>query len=70
MFSRPLKSGWKPAPSSRSGERRPLTVTVPALGRITPVISLRMVLLPDPLVPITPTDSPGLTWKLMSFRAW
>ena len=35
-FSRPLSSGWKPAPSSSSADRRPLTVTDPLLGEQDP----------------------------------
>ena len=33
MFSTPVRSGWKPAPSSRRGATRPLTSIVPEVGR-------------------------------------
>ena len=33
MFSRPVMSGWKPAPSSMSDATRPWAVIVPSDGR-------------------------------------
>ncbi len=37
----------------------PTAATVPVVGSMIPAISLSRVLLPDPLRPIRPTDSPG-----------
>ena len=53
-FSRPEISGWKPAPSSMSAEIRPLTVTLPVVGLEMPATHLSIVLLPEPLRPMTP----------------
>ena len=53
-FSRPEISGWKPAPSSMSAEMRPLTVTLPVVGREMPATHLSIVLLPEPLRPTMP----------------
>ncbi len=33
MFSRPVSSGWNPAPTSRSADTLPFTLTVPDVGR-------------------------------------
>ena len=67
MFSRPLISGWKPAPSSIRLETLPRIVMLPSSGYMIRVRSLRVVLLPQPLWPIRPTASPFRTLKLMSF---
>jgi hypothetical protein len=40
---------------------RPRVRTVPWSGRITPLIIFSRVLLPEPLSPISPIDSPALT---------
>ena len=69
MFSRPVRSGWKPAPSSSRAETRPCTRTWPLVGSRMRVISLSAVLLPDPLAPMMPKQSPGSTSKLTSRRA-
>ena len=53
-FSRPEISGWNPAPSSMSAERRPWTVTVPSVGLVMPATSFSIVLLPEPLRPMMP----------------
>ena len=66
ILSRPVSSGWNPAPSSSSGATRPWTRTVPDVGRSTPAISARIVLLPTPLRPMMPTDSPVATAKVTS----
>ncbi len=68
-FSRPVKSGWKPAPSSSSETTRPLVSTVPrSAGRI-PAITVSSVLLPAPLAPTTPSAVPGTTSRSTSFSA-
>ena len=69
-FSRPLKSGWNPAPISRSAVTRPFTSSVPDVGFAVPARSLRSVDFPDPFAPTTPNDSPGATAKLTSCNAW
>ena len=60
-FSRPEISGWKPAPSSINAEIRPLTRTLPDVGLVMPATSFSIVLLPDPLRPITPNVRPAGT---------
>ena len=69
MFSRPVSCGWKPAPVAIRPAIRPRVSTVPPSGRITPLISLSSVLLPEPLRPIRPIDSPCSTVKETSSRA-
>jgi hypothetical protein len=68
-FSRPLKSWWKPAPSSSSEAILPPTSTVPPLGGMIPASSLRSVLLPAPLAPTTPSEVPGSTFRSTSRSA-
>ena len=60
-FSRPVSCGWKPAPVAIRPAIRPRVRMLPSSGRITPLISLSRVLLPEPLSPISPTDSPCST---------
>src|SRR3989338_2598317 len=69
MFSRPVRSGWNPAPISMSAANRPLTRTSPMVCLEIRESSLRMVLLPAPLGPIMPTVSLGVTEKLTSRSA-
>jgi len=68
-FSRPVISGWNPAPSSMRAVARPDTSTVPLVGRRMPETSLSSVDLPDPLGPITATVSPGATSRSTSASA-
>jgi hypothetical protein len=68
-FSRPVNSGLKPAPSSSSDETRPVTVTRPLVGHTIPAISCRSVLLPDPLLPTTPSVAPAGTRSETSLNA-
>ena len=58
-FSRPVNSGWNPAPSSSSDATRPPTATCPRVGLMIPATSLSSVVLPEPLRPTSPTASPG-----------
>ena len=58
-FSRPEKSGWKPAPSSSSEPIRPPTATLPEVGLMIPATNRSSVDLPEPLRPTSPTASPG-----------
>ena len=62
-FSRPLSSGWNPAPSSSSAEMRPSTVTPPFSGTRIPARHLSSVLLPEPFDPMTPNVDPVGTSK-------
>ena len=68
-FSRPVSCGWKPAPVAIRPAMRPRVRMVPSSGRITPLISLSSVLLPEPLRPIRPIDSPCSTVKDTSLTA-
>jgi hypothetical protein len=68
-FSRPLRSGWKPAPSSSSDPIRPPTSTLPEVGLMIPDRSRKSVVLPEPLRPTSPTALPGSTRKETSFSA-
>lgn len=69
MFSRPVRSGWKPAPSSNRALTRPFIRIRPLFGRNIRAISFRMVLLPLPLRPTMPKHCPGSTSKLTSRTA-
>ena len=60
-FSRPLSSGFNPVPSSSRLSTRPCTSNVPVVGYIAPLRILSSVLLPEPLTPMTPSDSPRRT---------
>ena len=68
-LSRPVSWGWNPAPVAISPAIRPRVSTWPLSGFITPLISLSRVLLPDPLRPISPTDSPCSIEKDTSWTA-
>jgi hypothetical protein len=68
-FSRPLISGWKPAPSSMRAETRPCTSMRPEVGRVMPAASLSRVDLPEPFSPMTPKVVPRGTSKLTSCSA-
>ncbi|MCY1363922.1 hypothetical protein D9M69_507040 [compost metagenome] len=59
VFCRPVKSGWKPMPSSSSAATRPCKWMSPQVGWVVPVIIFNSVLLPAPLTPTMPTASPG-----------
>src|ERR1700727_1341297 len=61
MFSRPVRSCWKPAPSSRRPASLPRTATSPVVGWRTPQMHLSSVDLPEPLRPRIPTVSPSRT---------
>ena len=69
-FSRPVKSGWKPAPSSSSEPIRPPAATCPLVGLMIPATMRSSVVLPEPLRPISPTASPGATASETSCSAW
>ena len=68
-FSRPLISGWKPAPSSMRAEMRPSTVSVPRVGLVIPARSFSSVDLPEPFSPMTPKVVPLGTSKDTPSRA-
>src|ERR1700730_4160231 len=69
MFSRPVRSGWKPAPISMSEPSRPLVTNEPVVGTVTRESTFRSVLLPAPFRPIMPSVSPRFREKLTSRRA-
>ena len=69
MFSLPVKSGWKPAPSSSKAEREPLTAILPSVGWIIPEINFKIVVFPEPFGPIIPNVSPLFTLKEISSKA-
>src|SRR5688572_25853058 len=65
-FSRPLRSGLNPMPSSSIAAMRPPLSITPVVGNVVPVISFRSVLLPAPFWPMIATASPASTEKLIS----
>lgn len=69
MFSLPVMSGLKPAPSSSRAAIRPETSTWPLVGCKMPPMTLSSVLLPEPFRPISPTVTPLSTVNETSFRA-
>ena len=69
MFSRPERSWSKPAWRLSSVEMWPLTSTTPSDGWMMPASASSSVLLPAPLGPMTPTDSPRRTSKSTSRSA-
>src|SRR5829696_5387912 len=68
-FSRPVSSGWNPAPSSRRAAMRPTVRSRPLVGRRMPAMHFRSVDLPEPLWPSRPTVSPTATSKVTSRSA-
>ena len=68
-FSRPLRSGWNPAPTSIRPAMRPRVSTCPSSGRRTPEMSFNIVDLPEPLKPRSATDSPWLIEKSIPLSA-
>src|SRR5580704_10279250 len=69
MFSRPVRSCWNPAPSSRRPASFPRTATSPLVGCSTPQMHLSSVDLPEPLRPRMPTVSPSFTVSETPSRA-
>src|SRR3984885_3322101 len=61
MFSRPVRSCWKPAPNSNRPASLPRTATSPLVGCRTPQMHLSNVDLPEPFRPRIPTVSPSRT---------
>ena len=59
-FSRPVRSGWKPAATSISAPTRPRTSQWPRVGRRIRVSSFSVVDLPAPFGPMMPSASPGV----------
>src|ERR1700724_1548699 len=59
-FSRPDRSGWKPAPNSSRAASRPTVRISPDVGRRMPAMHLSRVDLPDPLCPRRPEGLPRL----------
>src|SRR5262245_13884943 len=69
MFSRPVNSGWNPAPSSMRAETRPVTAIDPAVGFRIPPTSLSRVDLPEPFEPMMPIIRPRASSRLTSRTA-
>ncbi len=61
MFSRPVRSSWKPVPTSSSEPIRPVTSTKPVVGSVICESTFSRVDLPAPLRPMMPTTSPAAT---------
>src|SRR5262249_28541984 len=59
----------KAGPSSNNADTRPLTAIPPDVGRITPAIIRKSVLLPDPFSPTIPRQQPRSTETSTSFTA-
>ena len=68
-FSRPVKSGLNPVPSSRSAATLPLRFTLPVVGVVVPAMIWSSVLLPEPFRPMIPTVSPFPTANETPFNA-
>src|SRR6266487_1194527 len=58
MFSRPVSCPWNPVPTSSKHPTRPKSRASPAVGSVIRLSTLKSVLLPAPLRPITPSTSP------------
>ncbi len=69
IFSLPVRSGWNPAPNSKSADTLPSMLIFPEFGWIIFEISFKRVLLPEPLGPIIPKVSPCLIEKDTSSKA-
>src|SRR5574340_996774 len=59
-LSRPVSSGWNPVPTSSNPQKRPVMTARPFVGSVTRERIFSRVLLPEPLLPITPNTSPFL----------
>jgi hypothetical protein len=70
MFSRPVSSTWKPAPTSSSGSTVPHTSTRPWLGTAMPETTCVSVDLPEPFWPTMPKYSPRGISNDTSCNAW
>ena len=57
-FSRPVRSGLKPVPTSKSEPNLPRISMRPLVGSVMRERILSRVLLPAPLAPTMPTNSP------------
>src|SRR5579872_2302660 len=68
-FSRPVSSGCMPVPTSISAPTRPRTASCPDVGYAMRVASFSVVVLPAPLTPMIPNDSPSGISKLTRFSA-
>ena len=60
-FSRPDRSGWKPAANSNKPKTLPAASRVPEVGRIVPASNFSSVLLPAPFRPMIPNVRPAST---------
>ena len=69
IFSIPVNSGLKPAPSSNNAATRPSYDTLPCVGSSVPVMICGRVDLPLPFGPMMPVVVPFSTSKEMSLSA-
>ena len=69
MFSRPVRSGWNPVPTSNKLAIRPFTFMLPVVGAVTLANYFSNVDFPAPFLPIIPSISPCFTSKFISFNA-
>jgi hypothetical protein len=69
MFSRPVRSGWKPVRTSSNEPTRPLDSAAPSVGGVTPDRILNRVLLPEPVLANDAQHSPRPTSNETSFKA-
>src|SRR4029453_14393359 len=68
-FSRPVRSKWKPAPTSMRAPIFPTAENFPMVGTVTRDRIFSVVLLPAPFDPMRPTDSPRRPWTAPSRTA-
>ena len=68
-FSRPVNSGWNPAPISMRAPSLPRATKLPVVGTVTWDRILSRVLLPAPFLPTNPSTSPFSRAKVTSFKA-
>src|SRR6476659_354327 len=69
MFSRPVSCPWNPVPTSSRLPTRPNNRASPDVGSVMRLSTLKSVLFPAPLRPMTPSTSPCRTSKLTSRSA-
>ena len=68
-FSRPVSSGWNPAPSSSRADNFPFATTRPWSGTRIRASTFSIVLLPAPLAPTRPNVDPAGTVNDTSRKA-
>ena len=69
MFSRPVRSGWNPVPTSKSEPTRPRSRAVPSVGSVIRLRTFKSVDFPAPFRPRMPIASPWLISNETSLSA-